>query len=494
MNSVTPSADRLTYISKDLSLAPPGAKMSLFVERVGTVGKLVRGGFVNAETAESKLWDIARAHKLCGQPGSEAEEHVATVIADAVALVDEGPHANGHDGDDWTRSPSISPDDYGAAPIGNDTSNEQQQKKRQQQPPRFNLVRFDQIKRKRTSAYLIKGLIPRTGLVVIWGPPKCGKSFWTFDAMLHIALNWEYRDRRVTAGKVVYLALEGQDGFGDRAEAFRLRHADCGDVPGFYLVKQRTDLVRDHIDLIKCIRSQCDGAPSAVVIDTMNRSLVGSESKDEDMAAYIKAADAIREAFTCAVIIIHHCGIDGTRPRGHTSLTGAADVQISVKRDAANNIITEVECAKDMEEGAVITSRLNVVELGEDQDGDQQTSCVVVPVEISEVKPAPDRKAAKGRPPKGADPVLLTALNNAVLDHGELFQVRGDGPHVRAVRLQHVREEFYRGYVSGDPDPEKRNDKRRKAFVRGINSCIKSNEFATETREDVEWIWTTTAR
>jgi hypothetical protein len=34
------------------------------------------------------------------------------------------------------------------------------------------------------------------------------------------------------------------------------------------------------------------------------------------------------------VVIVHHCGIEGTRPRGHSSLTGAADAQLAVKRDA----------------------------------------------------------------------------------------------------------------------------------------------------------------
>jgi hypothetical protein len=72
------------------------------------------------------------------------------------------------------------------------------------------------------------------------------------------------------------------------------------------------------------------------------------------MAAYIKAADATGAAFECAVIVIHHCGIDGTRPRGHISLTGAADVQISIKRDSTGNIVAEVEYAKDMPDGAVI--------------------------------------------------------------------------------------------------------------------------------------------
>jgi RecA-family ATPase len=101
-----------------------------------------------------------------------------------------------------------------------------------------------------------------------------------------------------------------------------------------------------------------------VVLDTLNRSLRGSESSDEDMTAYLKAADAIREAFDCAVIIVHHCGVDGTRPRGHTSLTGTVDAQLAVKRDASDNVMVTVEHMKDGPEGDVIGSRLERVELG----------------------------------------------------------------------------------------------------------------------------------
>ena len=91
------------------------------------------------------------------------------------------------------------------------------------------------------------------------------------------------------------------------------------------------DLVKEHEELIAAIRT-IDPPPVAVVLDTLNRSLNGSESSDEDMSAYVRAADAIRETFDCAVLIVHHCGIK-LRPRGHTSLTGAADAQLAVKRD-----------------------------------------------------------------------------------------------------------------------------------------------------------------
>jgi AAA domain len=102
------------------------------------------------------------------------------------------------------------------------------------------------------------------------------------------------------------------------------------------------DLVKEHGDLIAAIRN-IGQVPVAVVLDTLNRSLNGSESSDEDMSAYVRATDAIREAFDCSVLVVHHCGINDSRPRGHTSLTGAADAQLSVKRDYAGNILVTVE-------------------------------------------------------------------------------------------------------------------------------------------------------
>ena len=173
------------------------------------------------------------------------------------------------------------------------------------------------------SNYLVKGILPRTGLAVVWGPPKCGKSFWTFDLVVHIALGREYRGRKVQQGVVVYCALEGGGGFGNRIEAWRRQHLGNGgeqNVP-FYLIKQPFDLVADHQQLIAAIRDELGkAAPAVIVIDTLNRALVGDENKSDDMAKFIKALGAVQAAFDCLILVVHHCGIVGTRPRGHTSL------------------------------------------------------------------------------------------------------------------------------------------------------------------------------
>jgi hypothetical protein len=86
-------------------------------------------------------------------------------------------------------------------------------------PPRFKLKRFAEIKLSTARNYRIKGLLPHIGLAVIWGPPKCGKSFIAFDMAMHIAIGRDYRGRRVQRGVVVYCALEGGGGFAARVEA-----------------------------------------------------------------------------------------------------------------------------------------------------------------------------------------------------------------------------------------------------------------------------------
>jgi hypothetical protein len=130
------------------------------------------------------------------------------------------------------------------------------------------------------------------------------------------------------------------------------------------------------------------------VLDTLNRSLNGSENSDEDMGAYIKATDAIREAFNCSVLVVHHCGNNDSRPRGHTSLTGAADARLAVTRDLAKNILVEIEFMKDGEGSEAIVSKLEAFEVGSDQDGEEITSCIVVPSEAT----APEHRGQRLTP------------------------------------------------------------------------------------------------
>jgi hypothetical protein len=300
--------------------------------------------------------------------------------------------------------------------------------------------------------YLVKGVLPRVGLVVIWGPPKCGKSFWTFDLVMHIALGRMYRGRKVQGGTVVYLALEGGSGFAGRIEAWRQRHlAEEPDPVPFFLLDVPIDLIGEHKELIAAIRAQVADAPVVVVVDTLNRAIVGDENKSDDMSKFIRAADAIRLAFGCLIVIIHHCGIAKNRPRGHTSLAGADDAQIAVEKNKDGIITAVVEHARDTEAGAKFSSKLERVELGTDIDGDELSSCVIAMADPAEAGP---------KLPK-TQGFAFTALERLIETQGIAAPAEARLPEGTKVCLSDTwRKEFYATY------PAERQDTKKKALLR----------------------------
>jgi hypothetical protein len=246
----------------------------------------------------------------------------------------------------------------------------------------IHLVPFDQVQLRREPNYLVKGLIPRTGIALVWGPPKSGKTFWLFDLMTHVAGSEDYRGRKVSGGPVIYCCFEGIEGYGARIAAIKQQRQQAGVSfnPSLSLMSERLDLAEQYWELVEAVKGRLgQNKPAAIVLDTLNRSFNGSESNDSDMAGYIRAADAIKNAFACAVIVVHHSGHDAARPRGHSSLTAAIDAQLSVKRSPDDNIVVEVEWMRDGPEGERVLSRLTPVHVGADSEGDAITSCIVVP-------------------------------------------------------------------------------------------------------------------
>ena len=362
------------------------------------------------------------------------------------------------------------------------------QEKTKAQTKRFELIPFDAIKINTAPAYRIKGILPDYGLCVVWGPPKCGKSFLVFDMVMHVALSREYRGRKVRQGSVVYCALEGCAPFKNRIEAFRqakMQDKACPVVP-FHLMASAITLVTDHKALIASINLE-DPAPAIVVIDTLNRSLAGSESSDEDMSDYVKAADAIRDAFNCLVIVVHHCGHEGTRPRGHSSLLGALDCSLAIKRDVKGDIVATVELMKDGLEGDDWASRLRIVTVGLDDEGDGVTSCVIDAVEGYLKVARPFTKTV----PRSQQ-LLVSVIEDAIESDGVELKPSADGPPVRAVDDSLVRQRFYARVAEPadtGADLKKVANRRRQAFNRAVEAEIKAKTLMAIERDGGRFLW-----
>ena len=210
-----------------------------------------------------------------------------------------------------------------------------------------------------------------------------------------------------------------------------------------------------------------------VVLDTLSRTMPGgNENGPEDMGQYIANCDRIREEAGAHVLIIHHKPKgEKNSPRGHSSLFGAVDALILVEKRQAGNVAT-VEASKDDEDGWQIGFNLEVIEVGEDEDGDTVTSCAVV---VSEEVPGKRSKQLTGDKSRA-----MEALHGVLFDYGQKICRRSGFPNgAVCVHVEKWRKEFY-------ARKDGQHDAKRKAFKRAMDGLYDLGKVAY--REGLVWI------
>jgi hypothetical protein len=181
---------------------------------------------------------------------------------------------------------------------------------------------------------------------------------------------------RTKACPVVYVCLEGEAGLSNRVSAYLTRNDAAGDV---YFLTQPVSLLneKDAPELAKAIH-ESEAAGGVVIIDTLNRAAPGmDENASGDMGKIIAMVKGLQSALGGLVMLVHHTGKDATKGmRGHSSLIAALDAAIEVTR-SGDQRSWQVAKSKDGEDGKAHPFRLEVVQLGIDDDGDPVTSCVI---------------------------------------------------------------------------------------------------------------------
>jgi hypothetical protein len=256
--------------------------------------------------------------------------------------------------------------------------------------------------------WVVKNVIPENCFGAINGQPACGKSFLALDLAFHIAvlskLNPEitWFGHRVVPGGVVYVAPEGQQGFVKRVHALIKHYAvPEGDYP-FVLLPTAIDLRSPEGDTkpllaeIKAHASKMTVPLSLVIIDTLNRAMAGGdENSSADMGSFVSNAEKIRQETSASVVPVHHMNAAGERERGHSSFRGAWDFGVIVHRDETGNSFS-ISKQKDGEEGGRHAFHLESVRVGVDDDGDDITTCIVIPDHQNDAALTPAKKLAEG--------------------------------------------------------------------------------------------------
>ena len=183
---------------------------------------------------------------------------------------------------------------------------------------------------------LIKGILPARGIGEVHADSGAGKTAIVLDMMLHLAAGLEYRGRRVLQTPVVYIALEGHGGIGNRIIAAMAEIGlDAGGLE-FALIKA-ADNFRDPVIAAKLGATVAQiGKPCVVVIDTYTAALGagGSDCQPEDVTAFLENIKVALLAQQHTVLLLHHFGKDASRGgRGWSGLVAALDFEWEIDRD-----------------------------------------------------------------------------------------------------------------------------------------------------------------
>jgi putative DNA primase/helicase len=244
-------------------------------------------------------------------------------------------------------------------------------------PMRYKLLSSNDLLNAPLMRWMVYGVLPAEGLAALYGASGSGKSFLTLSMGATIATGDNYWfGHRITQAPVTYVCLEGDAGMSKRLKAWSLYFKRPLPDPLRFITQPFDFLSNDVQDLAKAVIS-AGGANGLVIIDTLNRAAPGAdENSSIDMGKIIAAAKELQNLIGGLVLLVHHTGKDATKGlRGHSSLYASLDAAIEVvKTDTRRE--WGIAKSKDDATGNSHPFKLEVIQIGYDEEGEEMTSCV----------------------------------------------------------------------------------------------------------------------
>jgi hypothetical protein len=246
---------------------------------------------------------------------------------------------------------------------------------------RFKIISFaDMLAMDMRMDWVVRDYVGKGGTCQIFGSSGSGKSFFALDMSYCVAAGIDFFGKKTKRGNVLYIAGEGFQGLKKRAVALQKKYgAIIHDSLDFSRQAAQLLSLDSCLDVAERIRAK-PGGYDLVVIDTLNRNFgAGDENSTQDMTAFVQNVDLHIRAPGCAVVIVHHTGLQNKeRARGSGALYNAIDSEFRVEKDEAQ--IMTISCTKN-KEGASGWSELlhlrTVVVGYDDEEKEEVTSCYI---------------------------------------------------------------------------------------------------------------------
>ncbi|WP_423855974.1 AAA family ATPase [Acidithiobacillus montserratensis] len=347
---------------------------------------------------------------ICGDDDRSTEGNAGRTKAEAAAKetgagVAFPPFAPGDPGTDW--------DDY-IRLHGIEPARQTLQARAKLKPPLFSPI-GELLAHPKPIDWVVKGWLERNTTAALIAEPGRGKSFMALDLACCVARGIPWHGCKTKQASVLYLCGEGRAAMIRRACAWSTVYGDLSRTP-LYLSAGAVTI--NDADALTTLQAEIDALPSPpglIIIDTLQRSLVGDENSAEAMGGFVRALDTLRERYGCTCLVVHHPSktVPG-EPRGHGSLKGAIDAMAILEPREEGVIVAINPKQRTGDNARPLAFKFRTVELPpawNDEDGEPTTSAIL---ETSDL-PASTPKAEKGLGDKQR--LALAVLKRLIAEH-----------------------------------------------------------------------------
>lgn len=293
-------------------------------------------------------------------------------------------------------------------------------------PERFRVVPAPEFQKGKRLDWIIRGVIPKAELIVIYGESGSGKTFVTLDMVAAVATGRAWRELVTTHGRVVYICAEGIHGFRQRLKAYSQQYQVVLDALGIIPDSPNFLEQADPLAIAKSIIAS--GGASIIVVDTLSAVAAGgNENAGEDMGRVLLHCKGLHRATGAAVILIHHSGKDAAKgARGWSGLRAAADAEFEVTSSGDYRVLSTTKM-KDADGDAEYGFKLVPIAIDQEDDGTPISSCFIEATAVSSRQVEEEPKGTNQKLVYAAAKTLLAErLDGEPVDAGEVIRAARD--------------------------------------------------------------------